>query len=522
MSEGREPFLISVLPPNPAQKRAALSVGLLLLVLFLAMLPFAHVRLGQLEVFLPIAATIMFLTDSITATLLYAQFSVLRSGALLALANGYLFTGLVVVAYALTFPGAFAPGGLLGAGLQTSPWLFTIWQMGLPATIIAYAVLGGASRGMRLSRGSVRTAFLASIAGVIALVCGVTWFVTVHNDMLPVILVTGTAPGGIVKIISAVMLTLSAAAFALLFFSRSSVLDLWLLAVSLAWLLSSILINLVGSRFDVAWYANRIFAIISASSVLFVLLAESTMIYARLALSMLAQHREREGGLMTLDALSAAIAHEMKQPLAAIVTNANAGLRWLNRVSPDLNEARATFARIGADGLRASEVVESVRAVFSRKDQARVALDPNELIGDTIALVRGDLEGAGIAIHLGLAPQLPPVQGQYGQLQQVILNLVTNAADAMRLVDDRARVLTIKSESLDRDGIAITIEDSGTGIDPKHMDGIFNAFFTTKSHGMGIGLAICRSIIEGHGGRLSASPGTPHGSVFRVDLPRGG
>ena len=434
----------------------------------------------------------------------------------------YLFTGLVVVAYALTFPGAFAPGGLLGAGLQTSPWLFTIWQMGLPATIIAYAVLGGASRGMRLSRGSVRTAFLASIAGVIALVCGVTWFVTVHNDMLPVILVTGTAPGGIVKIISAVMLTLSAAAFALLFFSRSSVLDLWLLAVSLAWLLSSILINLVGSRFDVAWYANRIFAIISASSVLFVLLAESTMIYARLALSMLAQHREREGGLMTLDALSAAIAHEMKQPLTAIVTNANAGLRWLNRVSPDLNEARATFARIGADGLRASEVVESVRAVFSRKDQARVALDPNELIGDTIALVRGDLEGAGIAIHLGLAPQLPPVQGQYGQLQQVILNLVTNAADAMRLVDDRARVLTIKSESLDRDGIAITIEDSGTGIDPKHMDGIFNAFFTTKSHGMGIGLAICRSIIEGHGGRLSASPGTPHGSVFRVDLPRGG
>ena len=153
---------------------------------------------------------------------------------------------------------------------------------------------------------------------------------------------------------------------------------------------------------------------------------------------------------------------------------------------------------------------------------ARVTLDPNELIGDTIALVRGDLEGAGIAIHLGLAPQLPPVQGQYGQLQQVILNLVTNAADAMRFVDDRARVLTIKSESLDRDGIAITIEDSGTGIDPKHMDVIFNAFFTTKSHGMGIGLAICRSIIEGHGGRLSASLGTPHGSVFRVDLPRGG
>ena len=370
MSESPQPFLISALPPNRAQKRAAFSVGLLLLALFLAVLPFAHVRLGQLEVFLPIAATIMFLTDSITATLLYAQFSVLRSRALLVLANGYLFTALVVVAYALTFPGAFAPAGLLGAGLQTSPWLFTIWHMGLPATIIAYAVLGGVSGGKHLSHSSVRTAILASIAGVIALVCGVTWFVTVHDEMLPVMVVTVTAPGGIVKIISAVMLMLSVAAFALLFFSRRSVLDLWLLVVLLAWLLSSILINFVGYRFDVAWYANRIFAIMSASTVLFVLLAESMMIYARLALSVLAQHREREGRLMTLDVLSAAIAHEIRQPLGAIVTNANAGLRWLNRASPDLNEARESFAHIGADGLRASEVIESIRAIFSRKDQA--------------------------------------------------------------------------------------------------------------------------------------------------------
>jgi signal transduction histidine kinase len=519
MPESLQPVLISALAPSRAQKRAAFLVGLLLLALFLAVLPFARVQLGQLDVFLPIAATIMFLIDAITAALLYAQFSVLRSRALLVLANGYLFTALIVVAYALTFPGAFAPTGLLGAGLQTSAWLFTIWHMGFPAAIIAYAVLGRVSAGTQLARSSVSTAILASIPGIGALVCGVVWFVIAHEEMLPVIVVTATNPGGAVKIISAVMLTFCASAFVLLWFSRRSVLDLWLLVVSLAWLFSSILINLVGHRFDVAWYSNRIFAIMSASFVLFVLLAESTMLYARLALSVLAQRREREAQLMTLDAMSAAIAHEINQPLGAIVMNANTGLLYLNKASPDLNEARDSFTQINADGQRASKVIEAIRAIFSRGEQAETLLDPNELIREAIALVRSDLEKASISIRLGLAPQLPSVHGHHGQLLQVILNLVNNAADAMRVVNDRARVLTVKSESSKPNGIAISVADSGVGIDPKNMERIFDAFFTTKSDGMGIGLAICRSIVDRHGGTLSVSPSARHGSVFRVVLP---
>ena len=318
MPESQQPVLISALAPSRRQERTAFVVGLLLLTLFLAVLPFAGIRLGQLNVFLPIAATVMFLNDTITATLLYAQFFILRTPALLLLASGYLYTALIVVAYALTFPGAFAPAGLLGAGLQTSPWLFSAWHLGLPATIIAYAVLGRVSGGTQLARSSIRTAVLASVCLVTVLVCGIVWFSTVHEDLLPDILTTVTDRAGAVTIVSAVMLTICATAFVLLWLFRRSVLDLWLLVASLAWLLSSILVNMVGYRFDVAWYANRTFAIMSASFVLLVLLAKSTMLYARLAISMLAHHREREGRLATLDATLAAIEHEIRQPLGAI------------------------------------------------------------------------------------------------------------------------------------------------------------------------------------------------------------
>jgi PAS domain S-box-containing protein len=217
-------------------------------------------------------------------------------------------------------------------------------------------------------------------------------------------------------------------------------------------------------------------------------------------------------------AMSAAIAHEIKQPLAAIVTNANAGLRWLNRATPNLDEARVTLEDIAANAHRANEVVQSVRGIIAKTDQALTSLDISELIRETIALVRGDLEAAGIVVQLELAAQLPLISAHKGRLQQVILNVVTNAADAMRAVTDRGRVLTVKCGP-EADNIAVLVQDSGTGIDPKNIEQIFDPFFTTKSNGMGIGLAICRTIIQAHGGKLSASPAVPHGSVFRIILP---
>jgi PAS domain S-box-containing protein len=240
--------------------------------------------------------------------------------------------------------------------------------------------------------------------------------------------------------------------------------------------------------------------------------AENKLREARWELTQVARHT-------TLSTMTAALAHEIRQPLGAVVTHANAGLRWLSRAEPDLDEARAAFRHIVEDGHRASEVIQSVRALFAKGDQTGTLLDPNNLVRDTIAIVRGELEAARIAIRLDLAEKLPSIAAHKGQLQQVILNAVHNASDAMRPVTDRARVLIVTSSALASNEVALSVEDSGTGIDPKDADRIFDAFFTTKSNGMGMGLAICRSIVEAHGGRLSVSPAAVHGSVFRMILP---
>jgi signal transduction histidine kinase len=226
--------------------------------------------------------------------------------------------------------------------------------------------------------------------------------------------------------------------------------------------------------------------------------------------------------LTTMGEMAASLAHEINQPLTAIVTGSNAGLRWLARTTPDLDEVRAVLERIARDGHRASQVIASVRAMFKKGVQKRTAIDINDLIREVLALIYGDLQSRSISVHTELAKQLPPVLADHVQLQQVVLNLITNAADAMQSVRDRARLLQVKSATHEPDGILIVVADAGTGIDWENRERIFDPFFTTKSNGMGLGLSICRSIVETHGGRLWASPGTPHGSVFQVVLPSGG
>jgi C4-dicarboxylate-specific signal transduction histidine kinase len=217
--------------------------------------------------------------------------------------------------------------------------------------------------------------------------------------------------------------------------------------------------------------------------------------------------------------MAASIAHELNQPLAAIVTNGNAGLRWLANATPDFEEVRAALQRIVSDGHRASQLIGTIRSMFKKDGQKKAQVNVNQLIQEVLGLMQGDLENQQVSLRTELETQPIQVIGDRVQLLQVILNLITNAIDSMGSVTERPRVLRVRSETTESDAVVVTVEDSGAGLDPKSTDRIFDAFFTTKSHGMGIGLAICRSIIEAHGGRISASPGNPHGAVFQVVLP---
>jgi signal transduction histidine kinase len=516
-----QPTLISALPPSREQWRLTAGVMLLLVVLFLLALWFARVPLAKIDPFIPIVATLMFVNDSITSALLFAQFAILRSRAILVLANGYLFTALTIIPYALTFPGAFAPTGLLGAGRQAPPWLNTIWHVALPAAVIAYAVLANFAAKAPPVGATARRVIAASVAGMTILVCAMTWFITQHDELLPVFLVNDVEASIRNARLAGVAFTLLSGAAALLLCLRPrSILDLALMLVCVAWLLGSLLFTYVQTRFTVAWYAIRVFEMAAASFVLLLLLGESTVLYARLALSVIAHRREREGRMMSMDAVSAAIAHEIRQPLAAIAANASAGKRWLARIPPDINEARQNFDAIAADNHRSNEVIASVRALFAQTEPPRTVLDANELVRGTIALVRHELQERGIAVELDLATPSPRVSAHHGQLQEVLLNLVRNAADAMRDIADRTPVLRISSRPLAPNSIELSVADCGTGIDPKISERIFDPFFTTKTNGMGMGLALCRSIAEAHGGALSVSPRKPNGSIFRIVLPR--
>jgi PAS domain S-box-containing protein len=224
----------------------------------------------------------------------------------------------------------------------------------------------------------------------------------------------------------------------------------------------------------------------------------------------------------TVGAMAASIAHEINQPLSALVTNGGIGLLLLAKPDSDRNELRDVLKRIIDDGHRASHIIASIRAMFKKDHRERSAVDVNDLVRDVVALVHGELASHGVSLRLDLRRELPQVTADPVQLQQVLLNLIMNAVEAMSSANNGGERSLLVQSYLHGSDVAITVEDSGPGIDAEHMDRVFDAFFTTKSHGMGLGLAICQSIVESHDGRLWASNRIPHGSVFHVQLPGGG
>ena len=222
----------------------------------------------------------------------------------------------------------------------------------------------------------------------------------------------------------------------------------------------------------------------------------------------------------TMGEMAASIAHEINQPLAAIANNASASLRWLNRDPPNVKRARSVLERVVNDAGRASEVISSIRRMLEKGSQEQFELDVNDLILEVLTFMRADLRHHGITVRAELAENLPRISGVRIQLQQVLLNLIANAVESIASVEHRARMLTVRSQKMGDNDIALTVEDTGTGIDQTNLERVFEPFFSTKPEGMGMGLSICRSIVEAHGGRITASPARDGGSVFQVNLPQ--
>jgi signal transduction histidine kinase len=220
--------------------------------------------------------------------------------------------------------------------------------------------------------------------------------------------------------------------------------------------------------------------------------------------------------------LAASIAHEVNQPLAAVVTNGNACLRWLVAQTPNLYEAREAVQRIIRDGHRAGDVIQRVRALLKKTGPQKAWLDINDVIHEVLTIAHSEVRRHGVSLRTELATGLPPVMGDRIQLQQVILNLVMNGMEAMSSVADRSRELLILSGIPGPQGILVAVRDSGIGLDTQTLDRIFDAFYTTKPEGMGMGLSISRTIIEAHGGRLWATPHDGPGATFQFTLPMHG
>jgi PAS domain S-box-containing protein len=220
--------------------------------------------------------------------------------------------------------------------------------------------------------------------------------------------------------------------------------------------------------------------------------------------------------------LAASIAHEINQPLAAIVFNGTAGLRWLAREVPNVERATTTLNNIVVAGRRATEIIDSIRTISKKERATRGPVNLNELIREVLLLLEPDLQSHHIAVRTTHDEMIPEVQADRVQLRQVMLNLITNAIEAMSSFTDSPRVLHLKTDVDGSQNIVVTVQDSGTGIDPENVERIFDRSFTTKTQGMGMGLAICRSIIEAHNGRLWAEAGLEHGSLLRISLPISG
>jgi signal transduction histidine kinase len=507
-------------PPDRNEVRFSLTVVGLLVAAVLLILPVRDVPTRPIDAFIPVTDAVMFVGELITATLLYAQAAVFRSRALTVLGSCYVYTALLLVAHALTFPGAFAPDGLLGAGINTSAYLATLRRGAFPIAVLLYVLIRGADSTARPATERPSAGIVMGVFLAIALAAGVILLTTVGHDLLPAYF-NNRADVIYNSAIhyEAVICAIIGVATAVLFVKRRSMLDWWLLLVLSGWLIQSLLILALKARFTVGWYGLYGVMLFSHLVVLLALIAEHGRLYVRLALSTSARDREREARLMSLDALAAAISHEAGQPLSAVGAHARAGLNRLTREQPDVAKAIYSLQAVIDAGHRASDVIKSIRAMFGKRPGVVTEFSLNDLVRATASLLVRELAGGKVSLQFALEAALPSIRADRVQMQRVLVNLITNAIESLGTVRGRPRCILIRSASVDEHTVALEISDNGPGIAPQALEEVFEPFFTTKAAGAGLGLWLCRAMVESHGGHLWATPGEVEGVTFHLQMP---
>jgi signal transduction histidine kinase len=512
--------LLSTTPPSPAQWRLAACIMVFLLLGLAAAAPYARTPLPGSGPLLPAYAAALGVIELVTGALLLALFSVHRILAVMLLASAYLFSGLMVLPWVLTFPGIFDAIGLPPAGPQSTASIAAARRLGFALLLLAYALLACRKPQAEAPR-HAGTIIAACILLVILAASGLPALIVRHDELMPRFMLDADTISLNWTIFAAATAAIYAATLAILLLRGWSVLDLWLAVVAFSLLIDIALLSFIsgGLRLSLGWWAGRLYGLVAAMVVLFVLLAQTTTLSAQLARAVASERRVREAQLLSMQALSASIAHEVNQPLASMVTNANAGLRWLVRERPDLTETRAALERIGRDGLRAGRIIEGIRAIFRKGVQDRVTLDLNRLLQAVLARCEDEARQHGATIRLRLDDRLPAVSACTVQLEQVVSNLATNAFEAMAGAQGQPRVLRVTTAPGEGGGVRVSFADAGSGVAEDQRHHIFEPFFTTKPEGTGMGLMYCRSILEAHGGRLWMEDNEPRGAIFHFTLP---
>jgi signal transduction histidine kinase len=341
------------------------------------------------------------------------------------------------------------------------------------------------------------------------------------EDKLPRIFLDRTTFAPLVPYVVLFNALVCGMALFLLWVRQRSVLGQWLTIVIFATLLEQAMQLFAAGRFDVGWYSVRILSFVASTVVLLVLLAETTNLYAKLVLTLHALKRERADRLVSVEAATAAMAHELRQPLTAIATKGTAGLNWLKRTPPELNRVSECLGSIVDTTHRANEIIGAVRGLFKDTPAQRAMIQINDICSEVLNLVQDDLRVGAITATTEYQENIPQIHADHTQIQQVILNLVKNAIEAMRSGSSGNRRLRLVTGFDGKSSVSVYIQDSGGGIAPQYRDRIFDPFFTTKPRGMGmgLGLSICRAIAEEHGGELRLSKTDSHGTSFELIFP---